>query len=43
MLKQKLNCLDQSEQVPTVMKTKWDNDVTNSTDVLYAKNETDLS
>ena len=37
-----LNNHDQSDQLPTVTKTRQDNYVINSTDVVYAKKESDM-
>ena len=42
MLKLKLNCWDQSDQVWFVMKTKQNNDMTDHTDAVYIKNEIEL-
>ena len=42
-LKIKWNDRDWLEQVLFMMKTRLDNDVTRSTNVVYIKNETELS
>ena len=42
MSKTKLSCLDQSDLVQSMTKTKQDNDVTNHINVIYAENETKL-
>ena len=39
----KLNCCDQSNWVPFVIKTKQDNDMTNCKGAVYAKNNIELS
>ena len=41
--KTKLSCYDQSNQVWSAMKTRQDNDMTNSTSAIYAKKEIELS
>lgn len=41
--KPKLNCQDLSDQVWSVMKTRQDIDVTDHIDVVYIKNEIELS
>ena len=43
MLETKLNFLDLSDQVWSMMKTKQDNNVTNSIVVVYAKSKIELS
>lgn len=43
MSKTILHYSDQSDLVPTVMKTRKDNDVTDHTIVVYVENETKLS
>ena len=42
-LKTKLSCHDRSDQVLYVMKTRHDNDVTESIGVAYMENDTELS
>ena len=38
-----MNCRDQSDQVQSMTKTIEDNDMTDRTDVIYAKYDTELS
>ena len=38
-----MNYRDRSNQVPTMMKTRYENYVTDHIDAIYAENETDLS
>lgn len=42
MPKKKLNCHDWFDLVWSTIKTRQDNDVTNRTDMVYAKNEIEL-
>ena len=42
MSKTKLSCHDWSDQVWYVIKTRWDNDVTDHIGMLYTENETRL-
>lgn len=43
MSKMILNYHDQSDRVSTVTKTRLENDVTNHIDVVYTKNDIELS
>lgn len=43
MPKTKLSCCDQSNRVPSVTKTKQDNDVINCTSATHSKNDTEPS
>lgn len=43
MTKTKLSYYDQSDRVQYIMKTKQNNDITDRTGTIYAKNDTELS